>query len=79
VSAGAVAEVDQVVDDPLDTEPLGQCRGQGQPGIGDRVGVVEDDRQGVETVRRWHRESALRVGVPGASATPFSQLRGPFS
>jgi hypothetical protein len=79
VGAGAVAKVDELIDDLLDAEPLGQRRGEDQPGVGDRVGVVEGDGQGVGTVRRWHRESALRVRVPGASATPFSQLRGPFS
>jgi hypothetical protein len=43
------------------------------------VGVIEGHGQDDGTVRRWHRDSALRVRVPGASATPFSQLRGPFS
>jgi hypothetical protein len=41
--AGTVAEVDQLVDDRLEPEPLGQGGGQQQPGVGDRVVVVERD------------------------------------
>ena len=41
--AGPVAEVDQLVDDLLHPQPLGQRGGQQQAGVGDRVVVVEGD------------------------------------
>jgi hypothetical protein len=63
--ARAVAEVNQSVDDVLDSQPLGQRGGQHQPGVGDRVVVVEPNHQAVETVGGWHRESALLIGING--------------
>ena len=41
--AGTVAEVDQLVDERLEPEPLGQGGGQQQPGVGDRVVVIDRD------------------------------------
>jgi hypothetical protein len=41
--ARPVTQIDQLVGDLLDPQPLGQGRGQQQPGVGDRPGVVEGD------------------------------------
>ena len=41
VMAGTAAKVDQLVDDGLDAEPVGQRGGEQQAGVGDRVVVVE--------------------------------------
>jgi hypothetical protein len=57
--AGPVAKVDQLIGQVLDAEPLGKDSGQDQPGVGDRVGVVERDRKPVGTVGGWHRKGAL--------------------
>jgi hypothetical protein len=65
VGTSTVAKVHQRVDHLLDAEPLGKRGGQQQPGVGDRVGVVERDDEGVGAVRRWHRESALPAGMDG--------------
>jgi hypothetical protein len=43
VGAGRAAQADQLVSGLLDAEPLGQGRGQQQPGVGDSVAVVEAD------------------------------------
>jgi hypothetical protein len=79
VVAGSVAEVDQLVDDVLHTQPFGQGCGQRQPGIGDGVVVIEGDDEGVWGVRRWHRKGALRAGVRGWLATAILPAQGPFS
>jgi hypothetical protein len=79
VVAGPGAKVDQLVDGRFDPQTLGQRCGQQQPSVGDGVVVIEDHHKAVGTVRRWHRESALLIGTNDVSATPFSQLRGPFS
>ena len=65
VMAGTAAEVDQLIDDRLDAQALGERGGQQQPSLGDRVVVVEGDHQGVGTMGGWHRESALLIGTNG--------------
>jgi hypothetical protein len=60
VVARPVAKVDQRVDGRLDPQPLGQRRGQQQPGVGDRVDLIEADdgvlglcNDGIEKVPSW--------------------------
>jgi hypothetical protein len=48
---GAIIEVDQLIDHRFDPQPVGECGGQQQPGIGDGVVVVEADGEPVWTVR----------------------------
>jgi hypothetical protein len=79
VVAGSVAEVDQLVDDRLHTQPFSQRGGQRQAGVGDGVVVIEGDDEGAWGVRRWHRKGALRVGIRGWLATAILPAQGPFS
>jgi hypothetical protein len=65
VGTATVAQVDQGVDDRLDSQALGQRGGQQQPGVGDRVVVVEGHNKPSAAVGGWHRESALLVGMDG--------------
>ena len=60
VGTATVAQVDQGVDDRLDSQALGQRGGQQQPGVGDRVVVVEGHNKpaglwedGIEKVPSW--------------------------
>ena len=57
----SVAEIDVLVEELLEPEVLEESCRQDEPGIGHRVVVVECHLQPVETVRRSHRESALRI------------------
>jgi hypothetical protein len=50
VMAGAITEVDQLIDQLLDAQPVGEGGGQQQSGIGDGVVVVEAGGQPVWTV-----------------------------
>jgi hypothetical protein len=54
VPTGSVAEVDQLVDHRLHTQPFGQGRGQRQARVGDGVVVIEGGNEGIGGVRRWH-------------------------
>jgi hypothetical protein len=79
VGAGAVTEVDQLIDDRLDPQRLGQRGRQQQPGVATAwsssntapspAGLWED---GIE-------KAPSSSGPMDVSATPFSLLRGPFS
>jgi hypothetical protein len=58
--AGTVAEVDQPIDGCLDAQALSQRGGQQQPGVGDRVVVIERRNKpsravgdGIEKVPSW--------------------------
>jgi hypothetical protein len=79
VGAGAVAEVDQLIDDCLDPQPFGQRGGQQQPGVGDRVVVVEHRNKPCRAVGGGIEKLPSSSGSMDVSATPFSLLRGPFS
>jgi hypothetical protein len=77
--ARPVAEVDQLVGGLLHAQPLGQGRGQQQPGARDRVLVIEGDIDLVEgDVRGSHRKGASDSGIMTAWQPSFSLVRGPF-
>ena len=78
VGAGALAQVDQLVDHRLDPEPLRQGGGQQQSGVGDRVLIVEGDRKAVWTVGGWHRESALLIGMDGRLSNAILPVQRAF-
>jgi len=65
VMARPLAKVDQLINDRLDAEPLGQCGREQQAGVGDRVVVVERHNKPSRAVGGWHRESALQLGTNG--------------
>lgn len=48
--ARAITEVDQLIGHLLDAQPVAEGSGQQQPGIGDRVVVVEADAEPVWTM-----------------------------
>jgi hypothetical protein len=52
---------DTHVDDRLDPEPLSQRGGQQQPGVGDRVVVIETDDEGRGDRGRTTPRSALLI------------------
>jgi hypothetical protein len=58
VCTGPLTKVDQLVDHLLDAQAVGQRSWQQQPGVGDRVVVIEGHAEGVGAVGGWHRESA---------------------
>jgi hypothetical protein len=67
---GPVAQVHQLVGDLLDPEPLGQRRRQQQPGMRDRVLVVERDIDAVKNdVRGSHRKGTSGSGSMSGVAT----------
>jgi hypothetical protein len=65
VGARAITKVDQLVDDRLDAEAFGEGGGQQQPGVSDRVVVVERHNKPSGAVGGWHRERALVTGMDG--------------
>jgi hypothetical protein len=65
-----ITQINELVGELLDPEPLGQRRGQQQPRGGDGVIVIEGDVDGVENdVRGSHRKGVLRLGVNDWLAT----------
>jgi hypothetical protein len=55
--ARTITQINELVGELLDPEPLGQRRGQQQPRGGDGVIVIEGDVDGVENdVRGSHRK-----------------------
>ncbi|HYY78846.1 MAG TPA: hypothetical protein VFD04_06635 [Actinomycetes bacterium] len=58
VGAGAITKVGQLVDDGLDAGAFGEGGGQQQPGVGDRVVIVERHNKPRGAVGGWHREGA---------------------
>jgi hypothetical protein len=68
--ARTITQINELVGELLDPEPLGQRRGQQQPRGGDGVIVIEGDVDGVENdVRGSHRKGVLRLGVNDWLAT----------
>jgi hypothetical protein len=65
VGTRPTAKVDQLIDHCLDVKTLGQRGGQQQPGVGDRMVVVERHNKPGGAVGGCHRESALLVGTDG--------------
>jgi hypothetical protein len=74
-----VAQVDQLVDDRLHAKPLGQRGRQQQPGVGDRMIVIDGDHEPIEAVGGWHRESALLIGTDGRLSNAILPAQRPFS
>ena len=59
----SVTQVDQLIGDWLDPQPLGQGGRQQQPGARHRPLVVERDIDLVQHhMRGWHRKGVLRLG-----------------
>jgi hypothetical protein len=68
--ARTITQINELVGELLDPEPLGQRRGQQQPRGGDGVIVIEGDVDGVENdVRGSHRKGVRRLGVNDWLAT----------
>jgi hypothetical protein len=74
--ARRAAQVDVLVDQLAEHEPLGQGGGQDETGVGDRVVVVEADRDLIGTVGRSHEQVPSWLGATVVLSTPFSQVSG---
>jgi hypothetical protein len=77
--AWPLAEADELVGGLLDTETLAEGGGQQQPGVGDGVGVVKAMSSSSRVWEDGIEKVPFCRGRMVVSATPSSQLRGPFS
>jgi hypothetical protein len=65
--AGCGTQVDALVDEPAQVEPLGQRGRQQEASIGDQLRAVERDVEPVKAVGRSHPAGAPLIGSMGAS------------
>ena len=77
---GTLAEVDALIDQRLDPQPLRERRRQHDPGVRDRPLVIERDRDAVQSDRpvNMHHEGDLLSQAATAAIGRFSLLRRSF-